>query len=54
MYLVSIGKYHYFIHTKYQCNTCQYILVFIGMYCNTYQYMYNVFSMYYGMYCSMY
>ena len=29
---------HYFTHTKYQRNTCQYMLVFIGTHCNTYQY----------------
>ena len=53
MYLVSICTYHYFIHTKYQRNTCQYMLVYIGTYCNTYQYVYYVFGMYYGMHCSM-
>ena len=31
MYLVCIGTYHYFIHTKYQQNTCQYMLVCIGI-----------------------
>ena len=54
MYLVSIGCIigtdHNFIHTKYQHNTCQNMLVFVGKYCNTYQYMYDVFGMYCGMY----
>ena len=54
LYLVSIGTCHYFIHTKYPRNTCQYMMVFIGTYCNTYQYVYDEFGMCYSMYCSMY
>ena len=33
MYLICIGTYHYFTHTKYQRNTCQYMLICISMYC---------------------
>ena len=54
VFWVWICTYHYFIHNKYQRNTCQYILVYIGTYCHTYQYVYDAFGMYYGMYWSMY
>ena len=48
IYLVCICTYNYFIHTKYQFNACQYVLVCIGMYFNTCQYFYDVFGMHCG------